>query len=163
MKEGQLMCVWHYTIAQWLPGILESNKIELTTAGLPRKVKPAVWFSINPVWEETANKMYYDTSGNLQMGTKETTHFGGGGLIRIEVFPDSAPYNWEDYKRISGASKKFLKGLELAAREGGADPKEWRVSFKPVPREEWIAVEAWDSKVKKWIDFMEAYEKLEKR
>ncbi|NQT56178.1 MAG: hypothetical protein HQ551_08120 [Desulfobacteraceae bacterium] len=134
-----------------------------TSYGLvPKKVKAAVWFSTNPIWEETANKKYLDSDGNIHSGTKEITHIIGGGLLRIEVFPEAAPYDWEDYKRKSGDKKRMLKGLDTVARKMGADPEEWRVSFKPVPREKWITVEVWDSISKKWVDFMEAYTKAEK-
>jgi len=156
---GEIVGIWHYTIGQCLPGIFESNEIKLATTGLPRKVKPAVWFSTNPVWEETARKLHIDEEGKVHFGTKETTHIMGGGLIRIEVFPEAAPYIWKDYKRMSGKSKVFLKALESAAREQGANPEEWRVSFKPVSKEEWLNVEIWDSKTDEWIDLMEAYEK----
>ncbi|MBT3185746.1 MAG: hypothetical protein HN907_01565 [Nitrospina sp.] len=157
------MQIWHYTIGQHLSSILEEGKIKREAKVHAKKVyERVVWFSTNPVWEETANKIITGKDGNLPV-TKEITLFHGGGLARIEVFPEAAPYTWADYRRQSKSAKKYLDALESAALENGADPEEWRVSYKPVLKNKWLAIEAWDSKTQTWIDALKKCEEAEVR
>lgn len=138
--------VYHYTIGAYLPPIIEAGELRPATAGVPSGERPAVWFSTNPEWEETANKMTArKVKGRVvfTMGTKESTLKAGGGLVRIAVRPEAAPLSWEDFRALSGVAKEHADSLEKAARDQGANPDEWRVSFDPVPRYEWIDVEVW--------------------
>ena len=147
------MKIWHYTDVRYLPLIFESKKIKLAKAFFPEGVKAAVWFSTNPVWEETANKMYRGPEvTSYYKGTKETTYILGAGLARIRISRKAAPYTWEDYKRMSGITRGLFEALEDAAREDGANPGEWRLNFEPVPIDKWLAVEVlnWDRQT--WED-----------
>jgi hypothetical protein len=74
--------------------------------------------------------------------SREQTH-ERYGLRRIEVQPCAAPHDWKAYLRLSGAPRWFTGGLVKVARERGADPREWYVSFAPIGIEHWIAVERW--------------------
>jgi hypothetical protein len=152
-KEAFMMRIWHYTVGVHLPGIMRSGEIRCATAFVPESEKPLVWFSTNPLWEETANKMYKDILGTLHEGNKETTAKIGEGLIRIEVSPDAAPYSWKDFKKKKMWTKKIIKGLEKAALKVGANPSQWRMSYYPVPKEKWIAVERWNPEKQTWEDF----------
>lgn len=108
--------------------------------------------------EETANKSYL-RNGVRYSGDKATTAELGKGLIRIEVTPEAAPYSWQDYKKKSGAHRKHIRGLEKAALECGAKPSEWRVSFSPVPKSKWLAVEVWNWPKQIWEDFATVIDK----
>lgn len=149
--------VYHYTIGAYLLPIIESDEIRPATAGVPAGERPAVWFSTNPEWEETANKMTARKGkGRVVVatkGTRESTAKGGGGLVRIAVRPEAAPFSWQDYRALSGVAKAHADSLENVARFDGANPDEWRVSFDPVPRSEWIDVEVWTAGA--WVSAME--------
>jgi hypothetical protein len=142
--------LWHYTCGDRLELILKSGEIRPATAGIEKGERPAVWFSSNPVWEETANKLRLDSwTGEVRSLTKQETHEYAGGLARIAVSPETAPVNWERFCRESGASTKMLAGLKKAAYSMSSHPSQWFVSFSPVRREKWLSIELWDGK--KWI------------
>ena len=143
--------VFHYTIGTYLPQIIRSGEIKLATTLVREGEKPAAWFSTNPVWEQTANKMLFDKdTGKLVNLDKEETALWGNGLVRIEIVPEAAPYTWWNYKRLSRAKKKILRGLYEVAMKDGADPKEWRVSFEPVRAEFWLSIERWSAEKSEW-------------
>jgi len=159
MEGRESMQVWHYTIGKYLLSILEDGKLKREAKEHGKRVyEPVVWFSTNPLWEETANKKIVGKGGSLPV-TKENTRLHGRGLARIEVFPEAAPYTWADYRQKSKSGKKYLDVLESTAIEDGAKPEEWRVSYKPVFKNQWLAIEVWDSKTNTWIDAMDMYEK----
>lgn len=135
---------WHYTVGQYFDAITKAGLLRPATAGVPIGERPAVWFSVNPVWEETANKSLVAPGGRLIPGTRETTHSRGGGLLRFGVAPHDAPHDWESFKKMSGIVPKHARGLYAAAVSCGARPGEWYVSFEPVPREKWLTVEWWN-------------------
>jgi hypothetical protein len=135
--------IWHYTVGQHLPKIVESKLIKIATIGV--REKPAVWLSTNPVWERTCNKLWQDSiTGKLRQLSKEETHLKGGGLVRIRIKPEAAPYNFQAFKRISKISNTAAKRLTEKAKLCGAKSQEWWVSFEPVPQSEWLDIEVWD-------------------
>ena len=145
--------IWHYTIKVRLDLILADRLIKPATAYLSPGEKPAVWFSSNQSWEETANKSYVDPDGSIHHGAKLTTHTRGGGLIRIGVDPETAPHDWQAFKSLSGINSKHAKGLYQAACQCGAHPGEWFVSFDPVSCDKWRAVEVFDGTNWKSFDY----------
>jgi hypothetical protein len=42
---------------------------------------------------------------------------------------------WSDYRWLGGEDPVFLRALAKTAREVGAEVRQWRVSFDPVPRD----------------------------
>jgi len=123
--------------------------IKPATAYVPIGEHPIVWFSTAPVWEETANKRLLKPDGTVVNLDRDGTYARGGGLVRIGVAPETAPYTWGILKVKSRMKPKMAEGLVKAARRCGAKPSEWRGTFDPVPREKWIAVEVWDGT--KWV------------
>jgi hypothetical protein len=132
--------VFHYSIDNYLPLIIDSGEIRTAVARVPRRVRPVVWCSLEPEWEPTANKSVMQDGQLYRGGMVRTARFGGG-LARIEVDPTATPYTWADYKRKSGESAAGIKRLSLAARDQGADPKFWRISFERIPASLWVVVE----------------------
>ncbi len=155
------MRVFHYTVVNFLPAIFERKMIIPTAKA--RKEEQAVWFSSNLEWEETGNKTYHKGDGVHIQGNKWDTYKIYGGLARIEVTPETAPYNWEEYKEKSGISIERVREIEVYAAKCNADTKEWRVSFEPVSKEYFISVEVldWDDHI--WEDFLVMYEKTKER
>jgi hypothetical protein len=140
---------WHYTVRQRLDGLLRDGIIKPVTAGLPAGERPAVWFSSNQEWEETANQAWQRPDGTINRGNKESTHLLGGGLARIGVLPETAPHDWKAFKTLSGIKPAKARGMYDAAIGSGARPGEWFVSFEPVPQSQWVAVEVWDGE--QWL------------
>jgi hypothetical protein len=138
------MMIWHYTVKQRLDLILSDRLIRPAIRYVDlEKEKPVVWFSSNQIWEETANKMWRDSSG-LHPLNKEQTHNLAGGLARIGVSPETAPHTWSDFKRLSGVESEKAQELYQAAITLGGTPSEWFVSLEPVSAEKWLAVELYD-------------------
>ena len=112
--------------------------------GIAPGEKPVVWFSANQFWEETVWKVWVSednkTTRELSMGGLHDVC----GIYRIGVAAETAPLTWDDIKTTSGMPEASANGLQRVARERGAKPKEWRGTFKPVPKDKWIAVEKFD-------------------
>src|SRR5262245_9462585 len=137
--------VFHYTIGAKLPAILADGVIRPATAFVPDGERPVVWFSTNPVWEQSANKALLDpVTGAWQPLTREETADHGGGLVRIEVEPSAAPFRWRQFSRIARASRSICRGLERVAAKTGDDPADWRFSLGSVPLTAWRSIEVWD-------------------
>lgn len=136
--------IWHYTKGRCIQSILKEGAIRLATANCQANERPAVWFSANQVWEPTTNGVEVDFSGRVRLLTKDETCQVSGGLIRIGVTRDAAPHNWNAYKRLSGVSERTAAGMKRTGYAAGARISEWYVSFEPVPREKWVAVEVWN-------------------
>jgi hypothetical protein len=142
---------WHYTTEAHLPKILRSGVLLPATCGVDNGERPAVWTSANPVWEETANKGYVDeATGMTRTGTKATTA-ARGGLARIEVRPEAAPYDWVAFRAESGIHPRIARGLAEAAVAAGANPYEWFVSFEPIEMDDWLDIEVWRDG--RWVTF----------
>lgn len=144
--------VWHYTVGTRIVHILSEGVIKTATAGVPPGQQPAVWFSANPKWEETANKGLLDLDTGTQYSlTKEQTEEWNGGLFRIEVKREDAPYSWAAFKSLSGCSRDLARGLYNSAIRMGSRPSDWWVSFEPFTKDKWRALESWNGE--KWVPF----------
>jgi hypothetical protein len=130
---------WHYTIwHERMESIIRSGQVRPAADGVPFGEAPAVWFSANSVWEPTSDKVA-GMNGSMTENAKT-----GGGLFRIEVAPKVAPYDWSSFRRVSGIDLHVAHRMEIAALRVGSNPADWYVSFRPVLRSDWLAVEHWD-------------------
>tara|TARA_B110000091_G_C13720582_1_gene434582 strand:+ start:713 stop:1171 length:459 start_codon:yes stop_codon:yes gene_type:complete len=151
------MKLWHYTSKERIDTILDSEVINLATAGVPKREKPAAWLSSNPIWENTATKPKIDESGNRSTMTKDEMDLALG-LARIEVEVFSGIINWKHFKRVSGIKNSSALALESSGLNQNANPKEWFTSFKPISIDYWIKAEIWVEG--KWVDY-EVFEVIE--
>jgi hypothetical protein len=142
---------WHYTTGRAFISIVEFGWILPATAFVPKGEKPAVWFSLNQDWEQTANKGGLEEDGTRRTLTREETCERGGGLVRFGVAVEAVPCDWNGFKKRSGIRPETARCLAARGRACGADPNEWRVSFEPVPREQWVAVDVWDRATGAWV------------
>jgi hypothetical protein len=110
-------------------------------AGVSGRERPAVWFTTSAEWEPTANKIRRLADGTLHALSSEETAFHGAGLVRFEVATDVAPVTWAKHRRAGGIAKRMADALEKSARRAGSDCSDWRLSYVPVPRENWLSVE----------------------
>jgi hypothetical protein len=67
-----------------------------------------------------------------------------GGRVRLGVEPSLVPFLWSDYLRISSVSQREGRNLLDDAQVMGATPEDWRVSFVPILRMDFVAIEAWN-------------------
>jgi hypothetical protein len=133
--------LWHYTTAQRLEAIARDGVLRQAVAGVSGRERPAVWFTTSAEWEPTANKIRRLADGTLHALSTEETAFHGGGLVRFEVATDVAPVTWVEHRRKGGIAKRMADALEKAARRVGSNSSDWRLSYTPVPRQNWLSVE----------------------
>jgi len=142
--------VWHYTTLSRLERILAAGEIRPAIAGVPEGERPIVWFSRNSVWEETATPAIRDHTGQMHKATKKEMH--ALGMVRIAVDSTSAPFDWHQLKRRSGMKTRDARRLEIAARREYSFPEDWRGTFEPVLRSEWLSIERFDGD--QWVPLL---------
>ena len=113
---------WHYTINMHAQRIMADGFIQPATAGVFRPEKPCVWFSSEPIWEQTACKM-----GMTFEDMAERLH----PLWRFGLNTDKL-VQWPAIVRIVSMPKSIAKGLVAVAHDQGADPMKWYASVNPV-------------------------------
>jgi hypothetical protein len=144
---------WHYTTFENMDSIIKSGVIIRATTYVPKFVKPVVWFSTNPEWEGTVYKKIVNVNEGWEKDLLTKQDFLSCGIppTRIEVDPKAAGLkSWNNYKRNSGDSKQFIVGLERAARELNANPKEWYISYQDVSIDCFLNIEVWNGE--QWVD-----------
>jgi hypothetical protein len=97
-------------------------------------------------WDKETDSVYHLS--------KEETETAGEGLVRIEVRPEDAPHDWEDFCRLSGCQGETGKWLYAAAVKLGSDPRLWRVSFNPIPLDRWLDIEGFRDE--QWLSIFPA-------
>ena len=132
--------VWHYTTLGYFRSILRDGFIKPATEYVPPGERPVVWFSSNPVWENSAAK---GVTERRKMRTLTFEEHVGVGLVRIGVQSATAPYQWQEIKELSHMDASVAQNLYNVAIAEGARPGEWYGTFDPVPRDAWISVETW--------------------
>lgn len=140
--------IWHYTSGSHLKMILESGELRVSDWERKEGVKPpALWLSLNPIWENTATKMVL-AGGQYRWLTKEEQYLNFG-LVRFPIpFQKNALCSWAAYKHKSNTPLNVYWQLEKIGIERGANPSEWYASFKNIPLSECISCETWDGE--KW-------------
>jgi hypothetical protein len=150
LKRQEL--VWHYSKGVHLERIMSSGVLRQTGVfGLsPDPERPVVWFSKRQDWEASSSMGIDGERVSMRENHEQV------GLVRFGVDPGVVElHDFDAYVRLSGISQEAARGLVIAAQEWPrANPRDWLVSFQPVPREKWIAVQVWDGK--RWTDWSEA-------
>lgn len=150
------MKLWHYTSKDRIDTILDSEVINLATAGVPDRERPAVWLSSNPIWENTATKGVVENGIRRSVTKDEMDSLCGLARIEVEIF--SGIINWKHFKRVSGIKNSSASALESSGLNKNANPKEWFTSFKPISIDYWIKAEILVDG--KWVDY-EVFEVVE--
>jgi len=145
--------VFHYTIMERYQSIFNDREIRVATKYVPKGVKPVVWFTTNPDWEETVHKMAVLDDGSRKLVGRQAMWEMNFHPIRIEIDPKMVSLrSWNHYKKNSGESKESITKLVKAARN--SNPKQWLVSYDNVPIRAIIGVSNWDGK--KWQPWRKA-------
>ena len=133
--------LFHYTVGDNLPSILADG--ELTWARAGKEI--AVWFSFDPDWEVGALKFWpVPPPGRMPYYGRDDLMRICGGLARIEVAPESAPSTWQDHVRLIERNPVTMVQVwvfPVWQTLRTLDMPRWRLSYKPVPRSKWLAVE----------------------
>lgn len=139
-KNKRRQVYWHYTTLDRYTLIYRDRLITPATGFVIPPERPAVWFSCHPHWEPTANKGIME-GGLVRTATMDEMEAAGGGLVRIGVERRHLPYGWDGYPRTSGVLTAMAEGLYWSALAVGANPRDWRISYNPVPIEQWCEVQ----------------------
>ena len=137
------MIRWHYSLATYLDPIKRSRRL-LATAGsiTPR----AVWFSSNQTIERTARGYYKPEKKMPDAGT--AIRFGVPDTFPLVHWP-AVPDWW--VPRIT------VETLESSALQVfGTSPAEWWITPSSVLLKELCAIECWDGKAWRDMDFRSA-------
>lgn len=142
--------VYHYTVGGNFKRILASGVILPATAGVLPPERPIVWFSTNPLWENTVVKGIPVVGGGyVDMGWAELNRYGIP-LIRIGVALETAPLRWRDLREESHMRSAIASALVRVAKRSFAQPGEWRGTFDPVPAKKWVTVETYNVQAMRW-------------
>jgi len=137
---------YHYTHGGRITDILDSGILLPSTIGFQKKREQAVWFSTNPFWEHTVGMYGYDHGVYKELSLEDAIRIAGG-VYRIVVEDKVAPFDWRAYVKKSKTKGSIRRGMEATAKNRGANPSEWYVSFKPVVDTLWLDVETLDNGV----------------
>lgn len=141
--------LWHYTTGEKARAIVASGEIRPTEVRIDPNERPAVWFSKDTLWENTASKSLMG-GGRPRRATLEEMHEWGDGVYRFGVSEESAPLGWKAFVAASGIKDATARSLIKAGKAVGASHFDWRCSFAPVPRSAWLAVERMDFPSRHW-------------
>jgi|HubBroStandDraft_4_1064222.scaffolds.fasta_scaffold241059_2 hypothetical protein len=145
---------WHYTVGGALKSIYTDGFI-YPEQFVPTGVRPIVWFTSSPVWEETANKQLCDArltirtitqlenhADEIRPLTRDETAAVCGGLFRFGVGHDFPLHPFNRILRLSKEQPRTGRLLLETALAMGSNPtRDWWGTFHPVPREHWKALE----------------------
>jgi hypothetical protein len=134
--------IWHYTTAIHLQKILQSGELRPDEKTAARGERPTIWFSTNTNCERSALKMWRGDNGESR-GMTFTDMSENIGAVRIEVSAADAPLNLDQHRAASGMTDLAHRSLLKAARKMGANPREWRAAFDPIPAERFLLIEVW--------------------
>ena len=142
--------VWHYSKGVYLERIMSSGVLRQTGVFGLSPERPVVWFSTRQDWEPSSSIGIDGHRVSMRENHENV------GLVRFGVDLGLVQlHDFAAYVRLSGVSQGEARGLVTSARERPrANPGDWLVSFQPVPREKWVAVQVWDGK--RWTDWSEA-------
>lgn len=128
--------LFHYTNGTKIRAIIDSNTIEAS----PKKPKPrekaVCWFSSNPLWEKTANKIVMTGSGESKLLNMDETNEICGGLFRFVIDSEQFINELYPYPRLATVARipdKIKKLLLKRAKKCGVKPEEWWGIIGPVP------------------------------
>jgi len=138
--------IYHYTSKLHLVKILERGELIVSESEKKDKVKPpALWLSLNPVWENTATKMA-NINGTIRNLTKDEQH-QKIGLIRFVIeFKPNTLCSWGKYKYKTNTPPETYDAMEKSGIIKGANPKEWFACFENIKLKDCISCQKWNGK-----------------
>jgi hypothetical protein len=136
---------YHYTTSLKYKQIKNDALIRPSTAFVSAHERPIVWFSSDSLWEPTVQMFLLRNMDCAARRHKLQS------LLRMMILPvrfgvndQVAPHSWKSLRKVSGMSNKTARRLEQSGLTVDACPENWRGTFTPVGREEWVSVEYFD-------------------
>jgi len=127
-----------------MPAILKKG-LKPTDYYISRGEKPVLWFSSNPIWENT---VFCADAPTLEEAYQR---MNGEVLFRIGCDESVAPHTWKEIKEIANIPFKVATGLYRAAIMVKARPGEWRGTLDVVPLSHFETIEYYDGVCKQWV------------
>ena len=142
------MIAWHYTTGQKFKLIIDSGFLMPTSIGVKPPEKPILWFSLNQYWENTANKAWQHSSGEIERLSMPDTFKVGGGLVRFGISPKELHLG-EQLRRKARMSSSIWRLLCNEGLRQKAKTSEWCGTIASLPVDKLI-VEVMDDKFN-WV------------
>ncbi|MEJ6003695.1 hypothetical protein [Paucibacter soli] len=108
-----------------------------------RREKPVLWFSENPVWEPTANKVISTDGGEtFRRPALRELHEIAGGIFRFRVIPAALAkrsgaqiklFQWGKIQSVAHIAPSEAAAMVTAGLGWGATPTHWWGSLEPLP------------------------------
>jgi hypothetical protein len=112
---------WHYATRRKLDAIVAYGELLPTDVGAKPPELPVLWFSLNQVWEPTAQKDWREPGGIVQPPSKKAARLRAGGLVRFG-YPAEKCIMWPMLAKKAKIPPRIRIALERAGREEGANP-----------------------------------------
>ena len=122
--------IFHYTSELRINHILESGKLKVSNACLPKNERSALWLSTETVWDDSATKFH-----------TKLEHDDAIGLGRIVLPFEQHFVTYAKWKHASNVHPLIAKNMEQLYPQ--YDRKKWWASFKDIPVSDFLAIEVW--------------------
>jgi hypothetical protein len=153
---------WHYSVGGNGLAILKSGVILRATVDVIYPQQPIAWFSLHQLWERSVypdipykdvDRLGVRREGVVTMGwellRRHRIH-----MYRFGVGLETAPLYWPRLCKQSCISQDWARELVQRAKAWGANPRDWRGSFEPVPKSKWLAVQTYNFDAGVWRDML---------
>jgi len=131
--------LFHYTSELRLRQILSSEELKVSKARIDRGEKPALWFSLDPLWDESAYKHF-----NFDDKEEQAREIGLARIV-LPFFDNFITYGkWKHVSRVSPAQMMWMESNFPHYKRGS-----WYASFVNIPKDEFICCEVWNGEA--WI------------
>tara|TARA_B100001964_G_scaffold113158_1_gene126239 strand:- start:204 stop:719 length:516 start_codon:yes stop_codon:yes gene_type:complete len=143
---------WHYTTGNCIIKIIDAGELVPATSNIPKNERPILWFSLDQVWELTANKGVIENGKNRTLTLKETCELCNG-VFRVGIHSSSKTLiQWPKIGKLAGMSKKIIRTLDKVAYKQGSNPTNWLGQFEPLLMKDWLCIEVLqDLKTMEWV------------
>lgn len=143
------MKLWHYTTRDRIHEIIETSEIRTSDANRTgQSESPTLWLSSNPIWENTATKLYSDGLNTRKLSKKEQHELLGLGRIEVDT-QNISVFTWSTFVKNIAAKRHVARSMEVSGRTSGGNPNQWYGSTKPIGKEHFLSAEIWNGE--EWI------------
>ena len=134
---------WHYTVGIKMRLIVQDGYLKPSNTNAPAGEKPGVYFTTRETFEPTAvpSRVNAVTREKWDFSSLEELAQWCDGLYRIGVSDDYPLHPWLKLCRLARIGERYRRGLEKFARGVGSNPYTFWGTLRPVPIEDWAAVE----------------------
>ena len=139
--------LWHYTTEKELDERLSEGRISPSAFCGTANERRSVWFTASDKWDSVAGEFRADTPD--ESASNETLFCEEVRFLRIGIMPEFAPFSWNDFKRMSGATPDAA--LARASLGHDSRPDEWFFTFDPVAFSTIVKVEEWNGHSWAWV------------